>query len=293
MEAASKIILQTDDALYSSRGRGLRDMEQLEVTVTEEGKSISQVPTVGVANIQLYANDIDNWFQHAQFVGAAFDPLMGKEAASGTTFRGQERVVAQGRGVHDKRRGQRAKFVEKIYREWIIPDMVKEILKGKEFLASLSSEELFWVVDEVVENQLQEVLKGLVLSGQLVPDQNGQELIKQQLRTNFLKQGDRYPLEILKDEFKDIEVKMGISVGNKQKNMADLSDKVLSIFQFVFQNPQAFQQAMQIPALAKSFENILEFSGLSIGNFHTLLNPISQPMAQPQQMQPQPLAINR
>jgi hypothetical protein len=91
-------------------------------------------------------------------------------------------------------------------------------------------------------------------------------------RETFKKTGNKQMLKILKDEFKGVELRIGINVANKQKNLADLSDKVLSIFQFVFANPQAFQQAMQIPALSKSFSDILEYSGMSIGDFSTLVN---------------------
>ena len=99
-------------------------------------------------------------------------------------------------------------------------------------------------------------------------------------------------LEILKDEFKDIKVKMGINIAGKQKDLANLSDKILSIFQFVFSNPQGFQQAMQIPALAKSFQDILEFSGLNQIDFLSLTQPPAQPMQAPQQPA-QPLQLNQ
>src|SRR3990167_4906973 len=45
LEAASKVVLQTDDPAYATRNQGLKDMENLEITVTEEGRVISQVPT--------------------------------------------------------------------------------------------------------------------------------------------------------------------------------------------------------------------------------------------------------
>jgi len=271
LEAASKVILQTDDEAYTNRNQGLKDMENLEVTVTEDGKQITQVPTAAVNNIQLYENDVDKWFEHAQFSGAAFDPILGKEAVSGTTFRGQERTVAQGRGFHDRRRGKRAKFIEEIYRDWIIPDIVREITGGKEFMATLDSDDLIWVADQLVANLVSKEITEKVLNGELPPTQEERVAMKQLLKDDFLKQGSRFSLKILKDEFRGIKVKIGINVANKQKDLAGLSDKVFSIFQFVFQNPQAFAQAMQVPALAKSFENILELSGMSIGDFSTLL----------------------
>lgn len=289
LEAAAKVPLYTDDSAYQNRNK-IQDMENLEITTIEDGKRIQQVPTAAPANIQLYEKSIDEWFNHAQLAGAAFDPILGVEATSGTTFRGQERTVAQGRGLHDRRRGQRAKFIELIYRKMIIPDIVKEINRGKEFMATLTSEEMRWVADELAITTVNERITELVLKGKIVTEDDRKQLTDV-FKQEFYKKGPKHILETLKSEFDDIEVKMGINIAGKQKNLANLSDKVLSIFQFVFQNPQAFQQAMQVPALAQSFEDILEFSGMNIADFSSLLQVQANPQLLQQPQPQQPLAI--
>lgn len=287
LEAGSKSPLVTDDPTWTQKNK-IQDMENLEVTTIDEGKTVRLIPTINTSNVQLYENDINTWYLQAQNDGAAQDPIMGKEAASGTTFRGQERSVAQGRGTHDKRKGQRAKFIELIYRKMVIDDIVKEITKGQKFLATLSTEELTWVAEEMASNLAEKRIRDLIINkGKMMTDAD-REALRMVIKETVLKKGNKQLLETLKGEFDDIAIKIGINVANKQKNIADLSDKVLSIFQFIFANPQAFQQAMQIPALAKAFENILEFGGLSIANFSSLLQApqsVPSPM-QPQQEQP-------
>lgn len=291
LEAASKIPLYTDDPNYTQKNK-IQDMDNLEMTTIEEGKRIYQVPTAAPANLQLMENDINSWYTHAQISGAANDPLMGVEQASGTTFKGQERSVAQGRGSHDRRRGQRAKFIEEIYRDWIIPDIIREITKGKKFMATLSNEELQWAAEETAQRKTFRRVADLILENKVDVNAETQATFEQLFKKDFLKKGNKQLTEILKGEFADMEVKMGINIAGKQKNLADLSDKLLSIFQYVFQNPQAFMQAMQIPALAKSFENLLEFSGMSIGDFSSLLKPIEQPAQPMQQQAPQEMMMN-
>lgn len=289
LEAAAKVPLFTDDSAYATRNK-IQDMENLEITVVDQNSKfgIQQVPTAAPANIRLYAEGINEWFEHAQLEGSAYDPILGKESPSGTTFRGQERTVAQGRGFHDRRRGQRAKFIEEIYRDWIIPDMVKEIVKGKEFLATLTTEELLWVSEQLAENYAHRKQTEEVLNGELVSDK---EELKQEFKQSFSKRGNKHLLQILEDEFRGIEIKMGVNVAAKQKDLVNLSDKLLSIFQFVFANPAGFQQAMQIPALAKSFNDLLEFAGLNQVDFASLLAAPPQQMMQPQETaQPQPQA---
>lgn len=287
LESASKVPLVTDDPSYTNRNK-IQDMENLEITTIEEGKTIRQVPTAAPANLQLLSNAVNEWMEHAQLTGSAFDPVLGKEAVSGTTFKGQERTVAQGRGLHDRRRGQRAKFIEELYREFIIPRMVKKITSGATFLATLSTEELQWVVEQLATNDANQKIKYKMIKEGKTTTPEQQTFIKQQFKEQFSKKGNKHVISILKEQFKGIEVRMGVNIANKQKNLADMSDKVLSIFQFIFANPQGFQQAMQIPALARSFNDILEFSGMSQADFQSFVAPMGQQQGQQPQSPQQP-----
>ena len=290
LEAGSKNVLYTDDDSFTETNR-INDMENNEITTIEDGKQIRRVPTDNPTEITLFENSINKWFENAQTIGSAFDPIMGKEPVSGTTFRGQERTVHQGKGLHDRRRGQRAKFIEELYRWDIIPRMKKEILNGKKFLATLTTDELKWVSDRLAENFANRQINEAVLGGKLPEDR---ETLKQQFLADFSKKGNKHLLEILKGEFKDVEVKMGINVAGKQKNLAVMTDKILSIFQFVFSNPQGFQQVMQMDGMASAFNDILEFSGINGVDFSELGQlPIQQPAGGaevPQTLTPQPNA---
>ena len=285
IEAGAKVPLVTDDENFANRQQ-IQDMETLEITTIAEGRTIKRIETASPVNIRIFQDAINQWFEHAQYTASAFDSLVGKEESSGITFRGQERLVAQGRGPHDRKRGKRAKFIEKIYREDIIPEIKREILNGKKFLSTLDFEEMQWVTKQLAENYANKERNEDVLNGKDL--MNKEELIQEfALKTQQV--GNKWLLKILKDEFRDVEVKIGINVAGKQKNLSGLSDKVLSIFQMVFANPQAFQQAMQIPALAKSFNDILEFSGISQVDFSTLMStPIKSPMQPQEGMQQSP-----
>lgn len=288
LEAASKVPLYTDDPTYSQKNK-IQDMENLEITTIEDGKRIYQVPTAAPANIQLIDTSINEWYEVAQLGGSAFDPVLGKQAVSGTTFRGQNQVVQQGRGLHERRRGQRAKFFEEIYRDMIIPEMKRSILKGQKFLASLTADEMTWVSDRMATNYARDTRIESILNGEIPQEE---VTLKQKFLSDFSKKGNKHLLEILKGEFNDAEIRMGINIAGKQKDLAGTSDKLLSIFQFIFANPQGFMSAMKIPALSKAFGDILEYSGLSISDFNSLINsempqaPQMSPEMQPSPVQP-------
>lgn len=286
LEAASKVPLVTDDPSYTNKNKVI-DMENLEVTTIEEGKKIGPIPTAMVANIQMFERAIQDEFQGAQFIGQAYDSLMGKEESSGTTFRGQERLVQQGRGSHDKRRGQRAKFIEELYRDWIIPDMVKQMNKGKKFWATLSLEELNWVADQLAVKQTNEKIKEMVLSGKLVTKEE-QDAYTQLFRTDLLKKGNKHLVEVLKGELEGIEDRIGINISGKQRNLAGISDRILSIIQFAMANPQ-FRANLEANGMMGAFNDILEYGGLSPADFATVVNtqPVLSPIQQPQIQAPQ------
>jgi len=275
LEAGAKVPLGTDDETFNEKNK-VQDMENLEIMTLQEGRRVFQIPTAAATNIQLYERAADKWLEQAQFSGAAFDPIIGKEPPSGTTFRGQERNVAQGRGSHDRKRGKRAKFIEEIYRDKIIPDIKKELINGNEFVASLDLSELEWVTDRLVTKEMNRRIKDVLLKGKDIPTPEEQEFTKDRIRETYLKGGEKRLLGILKDELKDIEIKIGINIAGKQKDLVGLTNKILSVFQFIFANPQAFEQIRQLPNMDRAFNDILEFSNISPASFSSAVKNAEQ-----------------
>lgn len=263
LESASKVPLYTDDPTYANKNR-IRDMENLEITTIADGKVIRQVPTAAPVNIQLYERSIDEWFQHAQLVGSATDPLLGKSPSAGTPFRLQERVVFEGKGIHEYRREKFAKWVEEVYRDWIIPHIAKKIVRGQEFLGTLTTDEMKWISERMASNYAEKKI-GEAIFNMEIP--RSREEMKQQFIQEFYRGGNKKWHEILEDEMKDAPLAIEINIAGKQKDLVQMVDKIVNIFRFVFSNPQGFQQVMQIPGMEGAFNQILEFSGLNPVDF--------------------------
>ena len=275
LESGSKSPLVTDDENFTNKNK-IQDMENLEVTTIADGKEIKLISTINAANVQLFDKSINEWYQQAQFAGSAFDSILGKEESAGTTFRGQERLIQQGRGIHDRRRGQRAKFIEEIYRDWIIPDIVKEINKGKEFLATLTPDELTWVADQLAVNSTNQRIKDLVLNGKM-PTKEERDMFMQTFKQEFFKKGNKHLLKVLKGEMSDVADRIGIIISGKQRNLGALSDKILSIVEVAMANPQ-FKQNLEANGMLGNLNDLLEYSGLNPVDFNTLLQPVVSPM---------------
>lgn len=277
LDSASKTIFQTDDDTLAARHpSGLKNMDNLELLTIKEGRRVSQVDNFP-RNLALFEKSIADWENHAQQMGAANDSIMGINPNSGTPFKLQELVTNESRGLHDYRKGQYAKHIEEIYRDWFLPDIVSEISKGQKFLSELSLEEMQKVADLIANNQANKLIKSRILNGELVDEQEV-EISKQTIRDEFMKDNRKF-IEIIKGELKDVPISIGINIVGKQKNMAGQVDKLVNVFRQLAAAPQILDD----PRMAKIFNQILESSGLEPIDFGYFKR--NQPQAVPEMAQ--------
>lgn len=287
LDAASKTILITQDpTLAAKHPSGLKDLDNLELLEEGPGGNTRQLDTFP-RNLQVFENSAQNWHEHGKDMGGAQDPVQGKASASGTPFAALQAQIQQGMGLHDYRRGQFAKHLEEVYRDWIIPHIIKEITKGQKFLAELSLDEMQYVSDCLVRNAVNDMVKEKILSGELVP-QEEVDAFKQKAAEEFRRKGNKHFIEILKGEFAKVPLAVKVDVAGKSKDLSAQADKITNLFRFAFANPQGFAQVMQIPGMAKSFNRMLESSGLSQVDFAGIDKlAVAPPPTAQQQQQPQ------
>lgn len=282
LRAASKIIMQTSDsALVSRHPSGLKDLDNLEVIEHEEGKPLSQVDTLP-RNFQLFDNSVIEWENYAQGVSFATNPMLGEELASGTPFRSLERQVVQGKAPHEENVKEFARFIEEIYMDWIIPDIARELVRGNKFLATLSPDEMEFVAENLGNAAANQLFLDTTLNGDLV-SQEEMDMAKQKGKEQFFAGGNKKFIEILKDELKNIELKVFVDVAGKNKDLSAMVDKLSNILRQVFANPAILND----PRAMKTFQKILEYSGLGQIDFSNTPAPQQLPQAQPAQAMPQ------
>lgn len=233
-------------------------------------------------NLQAFENSVVEWEQQARVTGSATDPQLGIDPVSGTPLGTTQIITSQGLGIHEYRRGQIASFVEEIYRDWIIPKMMIEINKGQKFLSELSLEELQEVADAVVNYHVNKNIKDKILSGKTITNDKV-DTLKNFIRDDFLKNGNKKFIEIFKNEMTDTPVDVYVNVAGKQKNLSAMVDKLSNIFRYIFANPQILQD----PNAAKIFNDIYEWSGFSPITIKKVNAPIPSPMQPNAKMMPQ------
>ena len=268
LKSASKSIIYTDDDSYSNRNR-IKDLENDEVTVIDSqsryGLKRLEPPA---ANIALFSQRVQELEFHAQKLAGVSDALLGKSPSAGTPFRLQERVVFEGKKPHERTAGKFDKFLEEILQDWVVPHMIREITGGAEFLSTLTSEEMEYVMKRVprnraVKRQIEDIVNGKIPQDLAILEEEE----KQKLSDN------KQIFKILKNEFKNVTMKVKIRVSSKQKDMALFVDKLTNMLQWY---GGLAPEVKADPTVQHLVNQIVEASGLSPASLGGLGTPSPQ-----------------
>ena len=276
---ASLILFQTDSETYGNQK--LSQLKNNTILKHETGKPITQVANQA-PNLVAIANNQQNWVSDARIIGSASEAQLGTNPVSGTPFALQNLVVQQGQGIHEFRQGKVATFfADRLYPNMILPSLVKELNKGKQFLEELTLDEMQEVAEKISTCKANDAVKEKILSGGVI-EAGEVEAIKSLYKDDFKKAGNKRFFEILKDELSEIPIEVSVNVAGKQKNMAQNADKLTNIIREIVSNPQIF---VQIPGISKLYNELLEDSGMSPVDFSEITTgtPV-QPQAPQQPM---------
>jgi len=279
LDAAAKILYKTTDPTFAKRQK-IKDLDNEEILDIADGTDIEVMDTTP-RNIGLFEKNVMEWEEHAQQMGAAQNPIMGEEPKSGTPFRLQALVTQEAHSLHKYRQGKLSVFVEEIYRDWILPHIAREILKGDEFMIALDYDEMQEVSDRVARNEAHNILKERVLQGKAILPGEKEDL-EEEIKMNFIKNGNKKFISILEKEFKSLPFDVKISIAGKQKNLAFMAEKLSNVWAAIVQSEG---RILQNKGMAKLFNQIIESSGVDMmfnpADFAPQPNELMQPAVQP------------
>lgn len=256
--AAVQVIKTTDEGFANRNNLGGRTLETNEVLTLAEGTDANILNNPSV-NLEKFNNNVIAWNESARVMASASDSALAENPKSGTPFALERLVTAEGKGLHEDRKDDITDFWTEVYKEWILPDLVREINQGQEFLEELSFDELNEVVDSVVENEINSRFKKQLIEGDSVPSEEERNILRDTLRDNFLNRKGKKVLKLVKDEIKDIPVDVEISISNKQKDLSKLTSDLVNVFRQVISAPQILQDK----GVADLFNQIIESAGLN------------------------------
>ena len=266
LDHASKTFYKSSDPKF--KGQNLTNAATGKVFDITPNTDIAQIDNAP-RNLDVFSAWVVDMHEHASEMGAASDLFLGQQPTSGTPFKSVEAQLIEGKSLHLWRQGRIAVFMDEIYRDWVIPHLGKEIVKGVKFLATLSADEMAFVANAMVINKANDKIKQSITKGKL-PTPEEVEVFKEVVRNDFLRGGEKQFLELLKDEITGENLNVSTNIAGKQKNLALLTDKVVNILRQFLATPEMRQD----PEMVKLLNTILESSGLSPVVFGPRLLPV-------------------
>ncbi len=273
-------LLQTDSDDIG--GQRIDDLKKNTILKHDTGKPITKIHSE-LTNMPVFTADKAQWAENARLQGSAQEGQFGITPPSGTPFALQQAVLQEGAGMHTYRQGKIATFVaDVLYRDWILPFLVEEMNTGKKFSEELTLDEMQEIAEKIATNKVESQLKEDILNGKIVTQEQKDAAMKFEM-DKFMKGGNRKFFETVKSELNDIPVSVSVNIKGKQKYMAQIADKLTNIVRTIMANPAAIAQ---IPGLGKTFNELLENSGLSPIDFSQITKapiPAPAPLALPQE----------
>lgn len=283
LDAVSKVIPWTDDEGLTDRNT-IKDMDNMEFLSVQQGRTVGTMQ-VNIPNFQFFERWANEWDKMAQNMSGATDALLGKDQPAGTPFRGQALVVQQGMGLHQYRRGRFATFIQQLYTEGIIPDIIKKLQNGASFYATLTQDEMEYVANRLVRSQVTKEDYRRIFDGQAPLTPEEKTAFEAKIRSEFAAKGNKHFFKILAGELEEKRLKVKVNVAGKQQDLLAIVDKLSNIWSQALANPQILQD----PYAVKVFNKIIQYSGLDPIDFGYTMKPapLTPPQTQPQPQQPQ------
>ncbi len=270
LDAASLILAQTSSNEITNQK--LNSIKGLTVLKTEDGKPLNRVDTYTGANLNEFANHKDRLAVSARTLGSASETSLGKQPPAGTPFSLADLVVSEGEGIHDYRRGKIATFFADIlYPELILKYLVDDINNSVEFLDELSLDEMNEVTKTIAINEAEDKGKEIIYKeGRPVTGEERDLMITAIMDREKAKGSKRF-IQSIKDEIKEIPMRVMVNVAGKQRYMAKNADRLSKLISNILLNPQAFAM---IPGLGSAYNQLLEESGMNPIDFSKIISDV-------------------
>jgi hypothetical protein len=285
LDSAMDVFVSDSDEIGNQK---LSQLPKNTILKQERGSTTSRL-NGQITDMDKYMAHKDDLKATARMLGSASDAQLGLNPVSGTPFSTTATIVQQGEGIHQYRRGKISTFFsDRLYPRWILPAMVKELIKGDRWLDDLTLEELQYVAEGVAVKEANK--KAVRLSLNKKPEdeilQEDINTYRDQVRQQFIDGGTKRFIEIIKDEMKDLPMDVFVNIANKQAYLAQQADKLSNFISQVISNPAI----IQTPGMSDWINQLLEASGMNPINFDKTQKTINaQPQGQPQK-QPQAVA---
>jgi hypothetical protein len=284
IDLVGKIIFQTTNGNVAAKNV-LTDLENGSIIDVGPSGSLTAINmnTAGYGQLSQLMSD---WNEQAQNVTSTYPAILGQTPPHGTAFRLQAGLVNEASALFEYRRQEAGLFIQEIYRDWVLPFLVKQMRDAKEIVADLDPEELQTVSKAMADHEALAFAKKQVLAGKLISQQDI-DAIKAAVQAHATKQS-RKGFTQFADLFPDWAGAIDVDTTGEQRDRQGMLSTLFQLFGAVAANPMLLQN----PTMARLFNEIVETAGVS-PTLQQTGEQSQQPVLQPAQGgQPEPMATS-
>jgi len=269
LDAAVNLI-QTDSEIYG--GKKISDLKENTIIKHEAGKPLSRVDMT-IQNVTPHTNMMTQTENQARVLGSASDAALGRAPVSGTPFALQDLIVNQGEGIHEYRQGKIATFFSDVlYPDLILKYLIRDINNDIEFSEELTMDEMEEIAEIISKNRFKNIFKERLLNKGVVYSSEKDTMLAT-IKEDFKKNGTRKFFKLLKGELADVPIKVKMNIVGKQKDLAKNADSLSKLISNILANIEGIRA---IPGVSKSYNELIEATGLSPIDFSKILNSEQQ-----------------
>ena len=284
LDLASKTIYQTSDGNFAARNV-LTNLQNGDFLIHAANSPVTPI-NVAPQGFESLQNLTMSWKQIGEDITSTPDAISGNTMPSGTAFRQVAMLNTEAHSYFDYITENKGNYLEDLYREYIIPYIIKQLDTADEIVAILSTEEIDWYDNACADRaEHDEIVKQTLAGNPVSPIQIAP--IRQQKLADLKKTGAKRYLNpgkkgTWKSYFKGFEWVADINITGESQDKKTAIDTLFNALQLVATNPTILQN----PATKGIFMQLLETSGvMSPLQMETAGAP--QPSAPMQQPQPQ------
>lgn len=257
LDLASVTIYQSSDSNLAARNvlNNLQNGDFIIHAVNQPITPVNAAPQ-GVEGWQAY---MEMGKGVAEEVTSTPDAISGDTMPSGTAFRQVALLNTEAHSYFDYITENKGNYLEFLYREYLIPYIMKQLDNTDEIVALLDSHEIEFLDNEVANIAVTEEFKQQTLAGNIVsPIQLDQ--LRQSKLADLKKTGAKRYLNpgssTWKNYFKDFEWDADINITGESEDKKTIIDTLFNALQTVAQNPGILQN----PVTKMLFMRLLEAS---------------------------------
>jgi len=185
---------------------------------------------------------------------SSYDVVRGETMPSGTPFRSVAVQNINAAKLFDFKRENLGLFLKEVYREWIIPRLLKELNKEHILDMSDSSEEYKQFEEAIVKFRTWRAIQEMIKKG-IKFDWGQIDMIKSAIREKISNKKLKIPV----DYYKGFELDVDMNITGEKYNKSAVLESKFNLLEIIAKNPAILEN----PQTVKLFNQIAELSGTS------------------------------